>query len=144
MSEPRVGECRYEAVTTCGPEASVEEVAAILRGRDIDLVVVVDQGAAVGVISKTDLVNAAFVQPYMRFWRGMAARHLMSTPIISVRPDAPLADALELLRSQRVHRLVVAEPAPAGERPIGILTAAEVARLLGPAAVAEGTLEMSP
>ncbi|MBI3629447.1 MAG: CBS domain-containing protein [Candidatus Rokubacteria bacterium] len=140
MSEPRVAECQYEPVPTCGPEASLEEVAAILRTGDVDVVVVVDGGAAVGVISKTDLVNAAFVEPYLRFWRGMAARHLMSAPAISVRPDTPLAAALELLRSRRIHRLVVAEPAPGGERPIGILALAEMVRVLGFAA-AEGRLE---
>jgi len=89
-----------------------------------------DAGYAVGVISLTDLVNAVFVQPYLPHWRGMTARHLMSTPVISVRADTPLAEASELIRGRKIHRLVVTEIEGDRERPIGILSVTDLVRHL--------------
>jgi CBS domain-containing protein len=131
MREPSVRECMSQGVIACEPDAALEEVAKIMRACQISAVVVVQQGAAVGVISKTDLVNASFVQPYMRYWRGMTVRHLMSAPVVSIGPDAPLKDALRLLQARRIHRLVVTKPTADGERPVGILSLTDVVRRLG-------------
>ena len=121
----------HEGVVSCAPDATLDDVAETMRGANVSAIVVVQGGAAAGVISRTDLVNVAFVQPYVRYWRGMAARHLMTAPVVSVRPEAPLSKALEILRTHRIHRLVVTEPGPAGERPVGILSLSDVLRVLG-------------
>ncbi len=131
MAELTVRDAMHEGVVSCSPDASLEEVAGLMRERGITGIVVVKDAVAVGVISQTDLVNAAFVQPYLRYWRGMAAHHLMSSPVVAVRPDAPLADAIEILRSRKIHRLVVTEAAETGERPVGILSTTDIARVLG-------------
>jgi CBS domain-containing protein len=136
MPELSVRECMHEGVISCDVETSLDEVAATMRTEHISAVVVVTDGLAAGVISQTDLVNIAFVEPYVRYWRGMTARHIMSSPVVSVRPDTPLDDALELLRQRRIHRLVVTEPTGGGEKPVGILSMTDVARVLGQAAAA--------
>ena len=125
MPELRVRDCMHEGVVVCTPETGLGEVARIMRDREISAVVVVDRGAAVGVVSQTDLVNAAFVEPYMRFWRGVTARHVMTTPVVSIRPEALLSSALALLQAHRIHRLVVTEPGAIGERPVGSLSLTE-------------------
>ncbi|OGK95830.1 MAG: hypothetical protein A3E31_18465 [Candidatus Rokubacteria bacterium RIFCSPHIGHO2_12_FULL_73_22] len=131
MPELSVRECMHEGVISCTEDTGIEEVAREMSTHRISALVVVEGGVAVGVISQTDLVNATFVQPYLHHWPGMAARHLMSKPVVSVRPDAPLAAALELLRSRRIHRLVVTEVVDGGERPVGILSMTDVVRMLG-------------
>lgn len=131
MPELTVRDCMHQGVISCSPETGLEEVASIMRERGISAVVVVKDGMAAGLISKTDLVNASYIQPYMRYWPGMAARHLMSTSVISIRPDASLGHALDLLRVHGIHRLVVSEPTPAGERLVGILSLTDVARAAG-------------
>jgi CBS domain-containing protein len=131
MSEPRVRDVMHAGVISCPPDTGLDDVAALMRENGVSALVVVDDGVAAGVISQTDLVNAAFVQPYMRYWRGMAARHLMTSPVVSVGPDTTLADAVELLRARKIHRLVVTEPVAAGERPIGILSTTDLVRVFG-------------
>jgi CBS domain-containing protein len=114
-------------VVTCGRDAPADEVAATMRTHDVSaLVVVDDSGYAVGVISRTDLVNATFVQPYLRHWRGLAARHLMSSPVISVRAETPVAEAVRLIRERKVRRVVVTVVENARERPIGILSVTDL------------------
>ena len=119
----------HGGVVTCRPETPVTEVAQTMSAHHISALVVTDEGGlAVGVISRTDLANASFVEAYWSHWRGMAARHLMTSPVVSVRPDTPVASAIALLRDRKIHRLVVTEPAEKGERPVGILSMTDVVR----------------
>ena len=76
--EVKVREWMHLGVITCTPETSAEDVAETMKLHDVSALVVVDvEGYAVGLISRTDLVNATFVQPYLRHWRGMAASSVM-------------------------------------------------------------------
>ena len=119
-------------VIACSPDTSAEEVAGAMAAHDVSALVVLDaDGYAVGLISRTDLVNATFVQPYLRHWRGLSARHLMSSPVISVREDAPVGQAIALIRERKIHRVVVTVAEGGRERPIGILSLTDVVGRLG-------------
>ena len=122
----------HVGVITCRPDTPAEEVANSMKAHDVSALVVVDDtGYAVGVISRTDLVNATFVQPYLRHWRGMAARHLMSSPVISVRAEISVEEAINLIHERKIHRVVVTEPEGGRERPIGILSVTDLVRRIG-------------
>jgi len=132
MSEKLVQDWMHRGVITCGPDTSVERVAETLDAKDISALVVIDEGgAAIGVISRTDLVNARFIQPYFRHWPGMAAEHLMSKPVISVRPDTTITEAAKMLHQKRIHRLVVVEETDGHPKPVGILSVTDLARHVG-------------
>lgn len=131
MGEKTVRDWMHKGVITCTADTPVEEVAKTMDAKDISALVVVDQaGAAIGVISRTDLVNARFVQPYWKHWRGMTAEHLMSKPVISVSPDTDIGSAAHILHAKRIHRLVVMETS--GDRifPVGILSVTDLTRHL--------------
>jgi len=122
----------HVGVITCHPDTPAGEVADRMKAHDVSALVVVDDaGYVVGVISRTDLVNATFVQPYLRHWRGMAARHLMSSPVISVRAEISVEEAISLIRDRKIHRVVVTEPEGERERPIGILSVTDLVRWMG-------------
>jgi CBS domain-containing protein len=132
MAEKKVREWMHQGVITCRRDTPVEEVARTMETKDISaLVVISDQGDAVGVISRTDLVNARFVQPYLKHWRGMNAEHLMSKPVISVSPDTDINEAVRRLQEKRIHRLVVVEDSAGHIRPIGILSVTDLAKRAG-------------
>ena len=129
MKGKTVQDWMHRGVISCHPETSVEEVARIIDSQNISGLVVVDEeGDAVGVISQTDLVDALFVQPYLRYWRGMAAEHLMTRPVITVSPDTPVTEAVRILQARNIHRLVVAERAGNHLKPVGILSVTDLAR----------------
>jgi CBS domain-containing protein len=132
MSDKKVQDWMHRGVITCRPETSVSEVAAILDEHDISaLVVTNEQGDAVGVISRTDLVNARFVQPYMKHWRGLNAEHLMTKPVVSVAGETSINEAVQLLNEKRIHRLVVVEKHGGHILPVGILSITDLARHAG-------------
>lgn len=131
-SEKTVQEWMHRGVISCALDTSVEEVARIMDTQNISgLVVVNEEGDAVGVISQTDLVDALFVQPYLRHWRGMTAEHLMSRPVVSVSPDTSVNDASRILQAKRIHRLVVVEKVGNHMKPVGILSVTDVAKHVG-------------
>jgi CBS domain-containing protein len=116
MSDKKVQDWMHRGVITCRPETSVAEVAAILDEHDISaLVVTNEQGDAAGVISRTDLVNARFVQPYMKHWRGLNAEHLMTKPVVSVAGETSINEAV--VEKHGGHIL-----------PVGILSITDLAR----------------
>jgi CBS domain-containing protein len=122
----------HRGVITCHPDTPVDEVAGTMDVKDISALVVIDiHGDAVGVISRTDLVNARFIQPYLKHWRGMTAEHLMSKPVISVAPDTEIEAAVEILHEKRIHRLVVMETKAGHRRPVGILSVTDLAKHVG-------------
>jgi CBS domain-containing protein len=103
-----------------------------MDSNDISALVVVDgTGDALGVISRTDLVNARFIEPYMKHWRGLNAEHLMSKPVISVTADTMISEAVQMLNEKRIHRLVVVEKISGHVRPLGILSVTDLAKHVG-------------
>jgi CBS domain-containing protein len=132
MSEITVKDWMHPDIITCRPDTPIDEVAKTMDAKDISALVVIDElGDAIGVISRTDLVNARFIQPYMKHWRGMTAEHLMSKPVISVAPDALINEAVQIIQQKRIHRLVVVEDVSGHIRPVGILSVTDLARHVG-------------
>ena len=129
MGQVTVRDWMHRGVMTCQPDTPVDEVAETLDAKDISALIVVDgAGDAIGVISRTDLVNGRFIQPYLKHWRGMTAEHLMSKPVISVAPDTEIKTAVEMLHEKRIHRLVVVEATAGHMRPVGILSVTDLAK----------------
>ncbi len=127
MADAQVRDWMHLGVLTCDPDTPAEEVAETMRRHDVSALVVVDErGYAMGVISRTDLANATFVQPYLKHWRGLTARHLMSSPVISVRAEASIREAAQLMHEWRIHRVVVTVGESDRERPIGILSVTDL------------------
>lgn len=138
MNDNKVQDWMHRGVITCPPETPVAEVAGIMHSHDISALVVVDENSdAVGVISRTDLVNARFIEPYMKHWRGLSAQHLMSKPVISVYAETRIEDAVQLLLEKHIHRLVVVEKSDDHVLPVGILSVTDLARHVGENAKAE-------
>jgi CBS domain-containing protein len=132
MRKLRVRDWMHLGVVTCGADTPAWEVAEAMRANDVSSLVVADPaGYAIGVISRTDLMNATFVGPYSEQWRGLAARHLMSSPVVSVRADGSVVEAVRLLRDRHVHRAVVTVAEGERERPIGILSVTDLVGHLG-------------
>lgn len=131
MAEKTVRDWMHKGVISCRPQTSIQEVAKTMDDEDISALVVVDErGEMAGLISRTDLVNARFVQPYLKHWRGMAAEHLMSRPVISVDADTLVSEAVRLLQEKHIHRLVVVDRAVDALRPIGILSVTDLSKLI--------------
>jgi IMP dehydrogenase len=116
------------------PDTSVPDVADLLDRSGISGVPVVDwSGYLVGVVSRMDVLRVRASDSLRADWSRLCARHIMSQAAVTVPVEMPVDDAVRLMESRRVHRLVVV--ADDGESPIGVLSATDLVRAIadGPA-----------
>ncbi len=122
-------------VVTVTTDMPFKQVEQLMAAHHISAVPVVDaDGAAVGVISEADLLlRAEAAGDEGRDWTpGSRERHskaeaqsavgLMTSPVVSVAPNAPLAAAARLMRKHSVKRLPVVDEG----RLVGIVSRADV------------------
>lgn len=104
---------------------TAREAAEILVNRRVSVVVVTDERSeACGIISKSDILKC-----YGRDVRSITAEDIMTSELVTVSPTASLAEAVELMRKNRVHQLLITKGDRVEPRkPVGIFTIADAVK----------------
>ena len=106
--------------------ASLDEAVQLMdRSHVHGLPVVNSLGSVVGVISQTDLARARASEHLWVNWPGLAVRHLMTSPAVTVRRSTPLVVAARRMERHRIHRLVVVDDLDE-LIPIGVLSTSDL------------------
>ena len=124
-----VREIMVADVHTVGPSASVRDVAAVMEREGHGCVIVVAGSIALGIVTERDIVHrvtAAGVDPSK-----IRAQDIMSTPLITIRPEATVREAAQKMSSYEIRRIVVVS---ADGRIVGLLTVGDIAGWLAKAA----------
>jgi IMP dehydrogenase len=109
-----------------GMNASLGEAVRLMDEHGVSGLPVVDRsGSLVGVVSQRDLARARSTEHLWASWPGLAVRHLMTSPAVTVRRSVPLAIAIRRMERMRIHRLVVVDDRDP-ELPIGVLSLTDV------------------
>ncbi|MCD6553944.1 MAG: CBS domain-containing protein [Anaerolineae bacterium] len=116
-----------------GSEALLAEAERLMEECNVRRLPVLEDGRLVGIISKGDLREARMAE--------LAARHpyepvteeswltvaeAMTSPVITVTPQTPLAKAAQLMLTHKIDGLPVLE----ADQLVGILTDTDIIRLL--------------
>ena len=118
---PSVGELMSIDPVTIGADEPAQAAEQMMAERRVSGLPVVDRsGHLVGVVSQTDIVRAHAAGQSLSAWPGLAVRHLMTAPALTIRIDESLVDAARRMEERHVHRLVVV--AADGETPIGVIS----------------------
>jgi len=119
-------------------DASLTEAAAVMdRGHVHGLPVVDGTGALVGVLSQTDLNRARSTEYLWVNWPGLAVRHLMTSPAVTIHRSTPLLAAARKMERLGIHRLVVVEDGDEST-PIGVLSMTDLIHALAEETAAGG------
>ena len=109
-----------------GANASLIEAVRLMDLNGVSGLPVVDaSGSLVGVVSQRDLARARATEHLWANWPGLAVRHLMTHPAVTVRRSVPLAVAIRRMERMRIHRLVVVDDRDP-ELPVGMLSLTDV------------------
>jgi CBS domain-containing protein len=103
------------APRTCSRFSRVIEVVLIFKEEDCGMVPVVEEGRPIGVVTDRDVALA------LGRYDNLVDRpvsDIMTTNPVSVAPDAPLAEVVELFAREAVRRLLVVD---AGGRLVGVI-----------------------
>ena len=124
-----VGDLMHHGVMTCRRDTPVQDVARFMADNDVSaLVVVNDDEHVIGLISRTDLINARLYEQYWKHWRGLTAGHIMVTDVVVVSKHDNVHVASKLMMERRIHRVVVIEQQNGGQKPVGVLSVTDLVR----------------
>ena len=110
-------------VRACEPNATVADAAKVMAQGDVGPVPIVQDGRLVGIVTDRDIVVRVVAEG--RDANVTTVKEIASTDLVTVAPGDDLDEALNLLAQRQVRRLPVVE----GERLVGIVAQADIARL---------------
>jgi len=123
IADMKVKDLMTHGVVTIQMDVSILDVVKLLVSENIHAVVVVsDDGEAVGVISEIDIVKS-FDEDFSK----LMAKDIMSRNLKTVREDMKISDAAKIMKNNRIHRLLILNEK---NKPIGILCAADIMRAI--------------
>jgi CBS domain-containing protein len=117
-----VGDVMRHGVISCEPDASLRAVARIMASYHVHAVVVALAGDVWGIVSAVDVLQLAGSDG-----ERLTAGEIAATEYVTVGPDAPLAEAAQLMREHEVAHLIVTG---AGGNPVGVLSTLDIAGTL--------------
>ena len=89
-------------------DATVHDAARYLRERQVRAAGVVDaNGGLVGVVSQSDISDKVAAENKCPAW--MHVSEIMSTNLVTVTPDRPVADCLRLMEQHGFYHLLVVD-----------------------------------
>jgi CBS domain-containing protein len=128
-TSPSVGELMSIEPVTIGVDEAIGRAEQLMSERVITGLPVVDRiGRLQGVLSQTDIVRAHASGQPLANWPGLAVRHLMTSPALTIRLDESLLTAARMMEQHHVHRLVVV--APDGQHPVGVISTTDLVHAL--------------
>jgi CBS domain-containing protein len=87
------------------PDTSVQEVVATMNKLNIGSIIVVQSERPVGIITERDILKRQ-VEPCLAP-ETLTARHIMSSPVITIDENASIEEAAMLMTKKRAKRLPV-------------------------------------
>jgi CBS domain-containing protein len=120
-------------VHTLGPNDRLALAEELMKQGRFRHVVVVDDGRVVGVVSQRDIFHGALAwslgqgrRAHETLLASSAVKDVMASNVVTVDPQAVLAEAAALLRDHKIGCL----PVVAGDELVGILTEGDFLALL--------------
>lgn len=129
----RVADVMTREVRTLGPNDRLALADELMKQGRFRHVVVVDEGRVTGVLSQRDIFHGALAwslgqgrKAHEQLLAATAVKDVIASHVVTVDPDAPLAEAAALLREHKIGCL----PVVAGDELVGILTEGDFLALL--------------
>jgi len=103
----RISDIMVGNVVTCSPQDTIRKIAAIMNGKNVSSVVVVEEGVPIGIITERDLVVKVLLEGDLQKNAGRTAREIMSRVLITVKPQDFSYQAFLLMVKHRIKHVVV-------------------------------------
>ena len=107
----------------CLPDATLDQVAKMMVQNNCGEIPIVDRSnQPIGVVTDRDIVCRVVAEG--RNPTGLTAESCMTTPVVTVRADAPIDDVISTMESHQIRRVPVVDD---GGCCAGIIAQADVA-----------------
>jgi len=103
---------------------SLISAAKIMSAKIVSCLVVLNKGHLSGIVTETDMLKKAVAGE--TDFRKVKVEQIMSAPVRSISCDVPVMEAIKIMQTENIRRLVVVE----ARRPVGIVTQTDMVRIL--------------
>jgi CBS domain-containing protein len=120
----KVAEAMRRNIVTVNKDVSVAEASLSMRKKGEGCAIILRQGKPFGIVTERDVtwkVAGEGLDP-----KNVKVFEVMSTPLVTIGPDADLLEAAKVMKEHKIRRLAVVRESVL----YGVLTAADVSRNL--------------
>lgn len=104
-------------------ESSVSAAARLMKDKDVGSLLVTDAGKTVGLVTERDLVVRVLAEK--KDPEEITIQSIMSSPIMTIEPDANIVDTIRKMSRLGIRRLVVMEKG----KTVGIVTERDILKV---------------
>lgn len=122
MDEYFASDIMKEQIVTVDSTATVMDAAKKMDEKNIGCVVVMEKEKPVGILTERDFIKKIVINEKPL---STPVRNAMSSPLISIDPDATVWELAELMKLKRIHKVPVVRE----NKLLGIVTTTDIANL---------------
>ncbi|MBS3773336.1 MAG: CBS domain-containing protein [Candidatus Thermoplasmatota archaeon] len=104
-------------------KASVIDAAREMKGEDVGSIIVVDDGAPVGIATESDILRKVVAEG--KDAAEISVDDIMSHPPVTITPDDNMMDAIRLMNDKKIRRLPVVD----NGKLVGMVTEGDLLRI---------------
>ena len=101
----KVGDVMTRGVICINSNDTVQRVAEIMKKNNISSVIVLDRGNGVGIVTERDIICKIVAES--KDPKKIKVSGVMTSPLITVKPDLDIDEAARIMRDKDIRRLVV-------------------------------------
>ncbi len=111
-------------IKTTGSGQPLKEAAKMMNNLGISSLIVIEDGKAVGIITERDMMRSLMLD--LVNLHKISVRTFMSSNLITIKENAFIEDAIELMVSNRIKRLLVTSAIGTESKLIGIISMTDI------------------
>ena len=124
MTVQQILQAKSRMLLSVRSHATVFEALAVMARHDVGALAVIDEGTLVGMFSERDYARKVIL--HGKSSRDLLVADIMSTPVLSVRPEDTVHQCMSLMTERRVRHLPVVDASGA----IGMVSIGDVVKAL--------------
>jgi CBS domain-containing protein len=109
-------------IWSVSPDDSVFQAISLMADQSIGALVVIADGALVGIVSERDYARKVVLQG--RSSKDTRVRDIMTSPVFSVGPTHTVDDCMRIITNKRIRHLPVVQ----GEKILGLVSIGDLVR----------------
>ncbi|MFB5610504.1 MAG: cyclic nucleotide-binding/CBS domain-containing protein [Nitrosopumilaceae archaeon] len=122
MAHTFVKDIMKKDLITVDSDKSIKEAALLMNRQDVGCVIVTKQNIPIGILTERDFVKRIAAEEKQL---SEPIGQVMSSPLISVKPDDTVWDAAEVMKVKNIHKVPVQD----GNEVVGIVTATDLVKI---------------
>jgi diguanylate cyclase (GGDEF)-like protein len=109
LPEQQVRDLMSTNVLCASPDSTVQQIVTLMRDRAYSCLVINQDDRPLGIVTERDIVGVLDRVLHQEEPERLTAADFMSQPVLTIRDDAPLFEAMVLCRSRNVRHLPVTD-----------------------------------